>query len=351
MPAMHANSAKRNETAENRVKRRFSQVSLEHPLTEVLYGLALECEAAREQGPDFSKDMRSRVPDAPELMDMKRKFSLLPMDTVDKRIKLPALPSIIVRLQEALSDGASSDEIAEILMPDPKLTTVILSLANSSMYSFSQKVESLSRAVTLIGSKEISSLALGMKLLSMFEDADAHGLPLLTFWKHSIACAVLSHELAVLCGKDDPERFFVAGLLHDLGRVILFTNYPEMAAVVLAVHRSQSIPLQQAELKAFDVDHTLIGGVFFAKWDMPKGVVNAALHHHSPERALGKETAETVYIANQIATALGLGCNGMYTMQPGEALWHGMNISESGLSEMLHGIDGRLKAFYSMIFQ
>lgn len=344
MDDRHANQAL------DQVKQRFSLVDLDHPVNALLFSLALDRQKTHSDSTPFEAGMQVCIPNTSELMRLRSKVSLLPLDGLTKRIKLPSLPGIVLQLQEALEQGASSDQLADLIQTDPKLTTAIISLVNSPLYGQPSEVISLSRAITLMGTREVSSLAFGARLLAMFEDAAPEGLPLDVFWKHSIATAVFAHDLAVHCGRSDPDRYMVAGLLHDLGRVMMFSHYPEQGMVAMALQQEKSMPLHVAEARIFDVDHTLVGSLFFAEWNLPKDIVHAALCHHDPDKCKGKDVAEIVYMANQLATALGIGCNFIYAMAPGEDLWERLNIEETELRELINAADKRLWAMFCSLF-
>jgi putative nucleotidyltransferase with HDIG domain len=176
----------------------------------------------------------------------------------------------------------------------------------------------------------------------MFEDAAIEALPFRRFWKHSVACAVFAHNLATLCGRKDAEKYFTAGLLHDVGRLALFTRYPEMGKVVVALEQKREMPVHAAEVSVFDVDHGVVGALFFTKWGLPRGIVKAALYHHHPGRCLGRDTAEVVFAANQIAAALGFGSNRAYDLPPGEEVWKSLGIGSEDLFSLVDNVDERL---------
>lgn len=337
-------------TAREAVDRRFRYVSLENPITALLHSLALEKAQMRTEEPCFTDSMHRPLPDAQQYLSMKSKMSLLPVETLKDRLKLPSLPSVVMELQTALDQGASSEQIAKIIRLDPKLTTTILSLVNSPLYMTRSKVETLDRAITVLGNRSISSLALGLRLLAMFEDTAPDDFPIETFWKHSIASAVFAHKIATICKIPEPERCLVAGLLHDMGQILLFSRYPDLARVSLAMQQELDMPLHEAETKVFDADHALIGGVLFGEWRLPAGVVNAALFHHDPEQSLGNKPAEVVYVANQIATALGIGCNKVYQHEPGESVWESLCLKEEDVRAMAANADEQLWAMFKTLF-
>ena len=339
-----------SQAAQDAVNKRFQAVATKDPINELLYNLALQ---RLKNGPiadDFTKDIYTHIPDAQDYLEMRRKVSLLPLDKVKEKIKLPSAPGVILELQKAIDQGHSSKRIAEIIRYDLKLTAAILSLVNSPLYALPFKLESLERAITIIGTREISSLGLALQILSMFEDSNPESLPIKTFWKHSVACAVLAHDIALLCAKKEPEKYLVAGLMHDMGRALLFSNYPDLAMVALALQQENEVSLLKTELDIFDVQHSMIGAILFGHWQMPKNIVQSALYHHDPQMCLGKEVPEVIYVANQIATALGISCNRNYDMDPATEIWERLNLKENELYSLVENLDERLWAIFCSLF-
>ncbi len=332
------------------IDKRFSAVSLDHPINRLLYDLAIKNQETRSTEPSFSIIDPVSMPDAHNFLELKRKASLLPIETIKDRIKLPSLPGVVFKLQHAIEAGASSRLIAEIIRFDPKLTAAIMSLVNSPLFAFPGKIETLERAITLIGTREISSLALGARLLAMFEETVPQGLHLDAFWKHSIACAVLANDISVLCDRPEPGKYLVAGLLHDLGRIMLYAHSPELGYVAFALEQEQGRPLDEIELELFDVDHCVVGGIFFSEWGLPNGVVQSALYHHNPAKCVGKEVPEVVYVANQIATALGMACSGKYCLDPGEEIWNRLGMETDALHTLIQRVDKRLWIMFYSLF-
>ncbi len=339
-----------NYDAKDVVDKRFRSVSLNNHVNAMLYALALDLEGKSNGISSYKDEMHRSIPNLDECMKMRRKVSLIPLESIKERLKLPSVPGIVLRLHHALESGAASEQLAEIIQYDPKLTTAIMSLVNSPIFALTTKIETLSRAITVLGTKEISSLALGTRLMVMFDDCIPEGLPIQTFWKHSIACGVLAHDIAKFGSRPDPERYFVAGLLHDLGRVMLFSQYPDLAKLALALQRFEGIPLHKGELNLFDVDHTMVGGLFFGEWGLPKSIVHSALYHHDPTKCLGKDVPEIIYVANQISSALGMGCNYIYSMDSGDEIWMSLGINEDELCSLVFGVEDKLWATFNSLF-
>ena len=336
---------------EDQVKERFSKVPLDVPMNKALYDLALARHEEAAQGHDFSAHASMELPDSDEFLEMKLKRPLGPIETIEERIQLPSLPTVLLQLQAELeSQNNSTTRLAEIICMDIRLSTALLSLVNSALYSFPNKVETVERAITLMGTGEVSALAFSTRLLSMFEDTTPKVLPLETYLRHSMACATVAHQLAEACNKPEPSKYFVAGLVHDIGRPILFSAHPDMAKILFALQMQKGMPLDEGEEMVFDINHAMLGGLFLAKWGLPQSIVNAALLHHDPTACHGKETAEIVFVANQVTTALGFGCNYFYTGRPGQYIWDNLGITPDSLGNMLTGIDEKLEILFAAVF-
>jgi len=335
----------------SRVDERFKTADLQEPVTSALYALALEKEQTLQASESFADIVQAPMPDPAQYLKMKQKISLLPLNVLKERIKLPSPPGVIFQLEDAIREGASSEKLATMIGADPKLTAAVMSMVNSPLYARGLKIETLSRAITVIGTMQISSLALGIRVAVMFEDTAPQIIPLEAFWKHSVACAVFAHEIAMACSRPEPEKYLVAGLLHDLGRVMLFSMYPDTAKVALAMHQTHGDSLNEAEKWLFDVDHGLVGGLFFGEWGLPRSVVQSAIYHHDPDQCWGKDVPEVVFVANQLATALGIGCDRTYCLPPGLAIWEKLGLGLDVLRPMVMEADHKLWAMFRSMFE
>ncbi|MFW5838128.1 MAG: HDOD domain-containing protein [Desulfovibrionaceae bacterium] len=338
------------EGPEERVQRRFAQADMSSPVSRALLDAALERElrlgddAWEPPAPpplSWSQGSQLKAEQAP----------LGPLETIHERIRLPPLPSVLLRLQEIMSDpGADADEFARALSLDPRLSASVISLVNSPFYGLPFKVESLSRAVAVLGLRRVSALALGARILSMFEDGPSPGIPLRAFWIHSAATALMAHHLALWTGRTEPDRYSLAGQLHDLGRLPLYSSRPKLAKAALSLHRHWGAPLDAAERQLFDLDHAMLGGLYMKRWGLPDSWVHAALNHHDARRCLGRDVSEVVFVANQIATALGLGCNRIYCSEAGEEVWASLGVKPADVETLTRGFDEELDSVFRAMF-
>ncbi|HAS89723.1 MAG TPA: phosphohydrolase [Desulfovibrio sp.] len=230
-----------------------------------------------------------------------------PRDFLKSKVVLPSLPQVLLEIQKVINDPHSSaNDLADVLNKDPKLVAAILRLANSAMYSFRTEVDTTSRAVALLGFKQASSLALGTVSLSLFKRSEGTSvLQVEKFWKHSIACGVIAQEIARAAGYEDVERFFVGGMLHDIGLYVVFESDKSLALELYERSSKEGNSLYDAEVELLGFDHAILGGVIIKDWNFPKSLVIAAAGHHNPEKARNDPDAGIIHIADFMSQALG----------------------------------------------
>ncbi len=207
-------------------------------------------------------------------------------DTIERVEALPSLPGVVVHLLELTQDESSSaDRIAQVIESDTAMTARLLRLANSTLYNFRMPPTTVSRAVAAMGYNAVRCMALGMGLARTFVGkTGGEGLSQEDFWKHSLACGVCARLLAMkMPGPLDADEAFMAGLLHDLGRVFLTTSFPKEYAEVLRETESTGVPLLEAEEHVFGVSHVEAGKWLSERWGLPEMLTQVIwLHHQAP---------------------------------------------------------------------
>jgi putative nucleotidyltransferase with HDIG domain len=292
--------------AREKTAARFACADLSHPAVAELFELAamrLGREALRD--PERVRPMAPPAsgpppPGAPEFGPSRR--------LVDDIVP-PPLPRAFLTLQEVLGNPRSSlRDIAAVVIHDPGLSALLLKLANSAFYGFSGRVDTIERAVGLLGAAEVHSLAAGAAVSTLFRDNPyPELLDIPRFWTHSVACAIVSRFLAQRSGRDNPERFFLAGLLHDIGKVLLAVAEPEMTAMALDMARRDNLPGPRAEKNVFAFDHAELGGRVIAKWRFPEILALTVAGHHDPRLFSDAPDPALIHVADMVALALGLG--------------------------------------------
>lgn len=216
---------------------------------------------------------------------------------------LVSLPEVCVRVNELVDDASSSAiDIGQAIALDPGLTARLLKIANSSFYRFPSKIETVSRAVTIIGTRELRFLVLASSAVRSFGRLPTSTLDMSEFWRHSLYCAVIARLLAAQCNVLHRERLFVAGLLHDVGHLVMYSKIPDLVQVMIHRANRSGEPMYQAERDVFDIDHGTVGAELLKLWNLPVGLQETVEFHHEPQFAADFQLETSiVHIANVLA--------------------------------------------------
>jgi HD-like signal output (HDOD) protein/ActR/RegA family two-component response regulator len=218
---------------------------------------------------------------------------------------LPSLPELYLEIADAIqSPTATTERIAEIAARDPALSAKLLQLSNSAFFGFSRKVFSVDEAVQLLGVGIIQSLALATPLFSSFDKRKCPKFPIEQIWDHSAQVGILGRRLFndYLDDSHLAEQAFAAGVLHDIGKIILADSLPEEYSAILAESHATQTPIHVIERKHFDTTHAEVGAYLLAIWGLPIPLVEAVACHHHPHRCLNHELCLSgiVHIANAL---------------------------------------------------
>ena len=218
---------------------------------------------------------------------------------------LVTLSHVFVRINQLIDDPDSSmADIAKAVSQDPSFTVRLLRVANSSFYGFSSSIDTVDKAVSVIGTSRIRSLALSMSVASSFAGLPNDLVSMDNFWRHSLYCAVIARILARRAGKCDPEAVFTAGLLHDIGELVIFNRLPEQAkeALLHVLDSVDDLPVFEAERQAMGFDHAQVGAELARQWNLPPLLTECIGCHHAIGEAQNypREVA-LVHLANILA--------------------------------------------------
>lgn len=197
--------------------------------------------------------------------------------------RLYSLPTVCIQLQDAIQRQATVHEIADLVALDPSLSARLLRLANSSFYSFPAQIETVSRAVKLIGTNELYNLALATSAVATFQRIPPVLIDMDSFWKHSVYTGLIARIMGRQVGFRQGERLFAAGLLHNVGLLMLLEQIPDPVAKVLAMEAGLvDIAIERAEL---EFSFAEAGAALMEYWRLPPGLVNVVRFQHEPELA------------------------------------------------------------------
>ncbi|SPD73070.1 putative signal transduction protein [uncultured Desulfobacterium sp.] len=217
---------------------------------------------------------------------------------------LPSLPHILLKIISACnSDNIDMAEIARILEKDPSLSSKILRMVNSAHYGLPQKMESITQCVAYLGVNTIKTIAIGASISQALYPVQGNGLfNLKRFWRHSLKCAVLARLISKQIRHNNPEEAFLAGLLHDIGRLILWINYPKEYAELLSEYEDRPDLLLAAEIR-MGMTHCEVGAWQLDRWSIQSFIVDAVLYHHQPADKVSNASTlvQIISVANALA--------------------------------------------------
>jgi HD-like signal output (HDOD) protein/CheY-like chemotaxis protein len=199
--------------------------------------------------------------------------------------KLPSLPTLYFEIvRELQSDDASIKKIGKIISKDMSMTAKILQVANSAFFGLRRRILNADDAVVYLGLETIQTLVLSIHVFSQFTSMRVAGLSLEQMWSHSMATGVLAKTIAQtgMLGKEIADEAFTAGLLHDLGRLVLALNLPLEYCEAMASSQQNEILLCEAEQRIFDTTHAEVGAYLLALWGLPDTILESIAYHHRP---------------------------------------------------------------------
>lgn len=227
--------------------------------------------------------------------------------TIDE---LPPMPAVAARIMSIAEDEKSSAmDLAQVISTDNALTAKLIRLSNSAYYGFARKVSSVREAVLLLGFKQVRQVAVGASMMNAFRRESPDGFDMDLFWGHSVAVAVAAEALAKRTRTARPEDAFTAGILHDIGRLIIRQCRPEEFGRALRMARTGTISLHAAEIRACGYAHDEVGRALGELWRFPAHLTDAIAGHHNS--ALTPEAAGLAGIlaqANRLLLHYGFFC-------------------------------------------
>jgi putative nucleotidyltransferase with HDIG domain len=216
-----------------------------------------------------------------------------------------ALPEVALRVAQMANDlDSSADDIGREIRKDAALTARLLRVANSAVFGHSHQISTIGRAVATIGLTQVRDLTVGLAVIRAFEGIPNTVVALESFWRQSVLCAIAAAHIVARRKIRHSETAFVAGLLHDIGQLVLFNRVPDLArqALLMSVDSASAIPLYLCERKVFGFDHTAVGAALAQHWNLPASLQESIRFHHEPALAQSHPIeAAIVHIANSVA--------------------------------------------------
>lgn len=315
----------------------FAFVNPNSPAMENLYRFIVELVAHRLAGGFILPGLEERrAQNVEQLADVFPMEIVGPERIVTHETQLASFPDVYFKIrQEMDSPTASVNRLSQLVSQDLGLTAKLLKLSNSPLYAFGEPVESIRRAIAVIGMEELSTLALGISAVNYFQGIPPELIDMMSFWRHSISCGIFAKILASNLGEANTERYFIAGLLHDAGRLILFKKMPYASAEALLYARENSVPIVEAEQVVFGFTHTTVSRELLSQWKFPQPLSDLINHHHDPESSPTPKQAAIIHVADVMANAMAIATGALYVLPPfEERAWEALGIPADAIGNI-----------------
>lgn len=244
--------------------------------------------------------------------------------------QLISLPDIYIQLKELIEDpDFTMAEVALLVGRDPGMATRFLRVVNNPLNRRVSTIETVSRAVSLLGIRQVHDIVLSASVAEAFEGIQNDVMNMKTFWERSFYCAVMTKQLALECGTVDGDRLFVVGLLHDIGHLFMYIAIPQESQQAMLTAKKLQRPLFQVERDLFGFDFAILGGYMMKQWELPKSFQAITYFHPEPGKALQfAEEAALLHLSSLLVMAdleAGVFGEGAFTADP--AAWQATTLT------------------------
>lgn len=223
-------------------------------------------------------------------------------ELVDSVDKLLSLPDAAIRLNTLLTDPyVTIGEIAEVVSLDPALAARLLRIVNSAYFGLRGRVDTIAKAVSMIGISELHSLVLATSAALAFRKISSRLVDMEAFWQHSVRTALAARGFAGTSLKSHRERVFLAGLLHDVGQLVIYQQLPAQATAVLEAVRAGH-PRDASEQALLGFTHAEVGATLLERWNLPGSLTQPVRYHHDFEAAVDHaQEAALLYLGSTVS--------------------------------------------------
>jgi putative nucleotidyltransferase with HDIG domain len=272
-------------------------------------------------------------------------MKITPEDLVHRSADIGTLPNIYIELDREINNPLSHlEDVAAIILDDTGLSARLLKLANSAMFKLPSKVDTITRAITLIGTKQLRDLALSTSVISMFNGIDQSAINMEEFWKHCISTGIAARILATYQSESNVERFYLMGLLHDIGRLIMFLGIPEIMSDLITRSANEKRSLNELEMEVLGFGHGMVGQLLLRHWKLPPPITDAVGHHHYPLRSREYyREASVIHVSELLSNSIQFGSSGGISIAPklDVKAWDNIGLSSTLVPNMLQHIESQ----------
>ncbi len=257
---------------------------------------------------------------------------------MDKVTGLPTMPQMFDALNKLLlNPRTSAKEVARVIASDPPVAAKVLKVVNSPFYGFPNRITTITHAIVILGFNTVKSIVLSSSIFDLFKKDSPDGFDRLGYWKHSIGCGAASRVIGRIVGIQQTEELFIAGLFHDMGKLVLEQYAKDDFARIRGIVESEKCLVYKAEERVLGVTHAEIGGWLFEKWNLAKGLIETTKFHHNPALAnVNQKGTAIVHLADVVIRALRFGSGGDSKIPViSDTAWKLLNLRELDFDRVL----------------
>jgi len=264
---------------------------------------------------------------------------------IDDIVDIPTLPTVVSEILGLVDDpDSSTQDISNIIVKDPSLTSKVLKIVNSAAYGFVKEISTINHALTILGYKNIKSIVLGVTVFGMFNHNSSADFDREAFWKHNLAVASATRIIAKKLKYKDTEEAFTAGLMHDIGKIVIDEFMPKIFKKVINLVKEKNIWIYEAEREILSSDHSIIGGYLANKWNLPEVLYQAIRYHHSIPPEFKEQNSDfkipaMVHVSDIIVRNMKIGFAGDDTVPKGlKDYFLLLNLNEEIITEIYENL-------------
>lgn len=329
------------------VMERFIYVDIAEPHIQTLFDLAVERQGRLFLSYPGKIALNKAMPPAFQTpRPPKSSLKLL----IESSHRIGTLPLVFHRLVDVLNNDKSTiEEISQIIATDTALTARLLRLVNSPFYGLAYTIDTISRAVVMVGTRQLVILAMGATLLTTFRGLPLSLINMQSFWSHSLSTGAASRILARHAGLPQAESFFVAGLLHDIAKLLIYTQLPKHALYMMTEAKRQKQLVHSLEEETLGFTHEKLGEALLDLWRCPHDLVERVAKHHSSLSEASPVEELILPTANLLSQSLGYGSSGEIFLPPLPAkVWERLDMSLESLHHICRQLDESVRSLRAL---
>ncbi|WP_374681679.1 HDOD domain-containing protein [Accumulibacter sp.] len=270
------------------------------------------------------------------------------VEIVEKTDRLPSLPAAYLKVKRVIDDPHGSiRQLAAAMSSDPAMAARVLRVVNSPFYGYPGRIETVTRALNILGMQQVHDVVLAWAISSAFADVRTAVIPMKSFWRQSVARAIAARQLARRAGFVDAERLFVEGLLSDIGHLVMYTVVPDLAIAAMTGSRQTERPLHEVELELIGCDYAEVGAALVLAWELPESFYEPIKCQLAPSAATIHRLEAAIL---HIAGTLGASATKSPSVQPDPDALSVLELDEASLISLYNEVTGELDSAFATFF-